>query len=196
MIDFLSGRLDAVSENCLTLALFEGQVGMELWVSRQTLAVLPPAGSEVRLFVHEVLKEDSFQLFGFLEQAERRMFRLFLKVSGLGPKLALAILSYKTPAQAAHAILAMDPKAFMEVPGIGRKMAERILLELKGLVGQLELAMSGGLPDGTLHEVVVALKGLGFSHAEAQKACREALGDQPSIPLEEGILRALRHLRH
>lgn len=196
MIDFLSGRLEAISENCLSLALLEGQVGLELWVSRHTMEALPPEGTEVRLFVHEVVKEDSFQLFGFLEKTERRMFRLFLKVSGLGPKLSLAILSHKTPFQAAHAILAMDPKAFTEVPGIGRKMADRILLELKGVVGQMDLSLSDSFQDETPHEVLVALKGLGFSHAEAQKACREALGDQSGIPLEEGLLRALRHLKH
>lgn len=197
MIDFLKGRLEEVFEGRLILSLLGGQVGLEVGVSRYTLSFLPPKGTEVCLFVHEIVKEEGWQLFGFLEAGERQIFRLLLRVNGLGPRHALAILSSSSPMGVTQALLSGDVPFLTQVPGIGKKMAERILLELKGPVSKLDLVPDETSPtNGTLSEILLALKGLGFSHAEALKACKDALSEVPNVSLEEGLLHALRHLRH
>lgn len=196
MIDFIRGRVEEAFEDRLVFSLLGRQVGLEVWVSHHTLASLPPKGAKVLLLTHEIVKEDGWQLYGFLEPTERQLFRLLLRVNGLGPRHAMAILSGLSPAGVIQAILSGDAPSLTQVPGIGKKMSERIILELKGPASKLDLVLhAASESNGTPAEIVLALKGLGFSQSEAQQACKEVLSSSPDVSLEEGLLHALRHLR-
>jgi holliday junction DNA helicase RuvA len=143
-------------------------------------------GEEVTLDTYLHVREDVLQLFGFAEPAERELFEHFLSVSGVGPKVALAILSGSNPADLRRAIAFEDASRFIAIPGIGKKTAERIVLELKEKIGPVD-ALAGG-PE---HELVArdALVELGYSLAEAERAL--ATTDPEAAP-EERVRQALR----
>ena len=164
-----------------------GGVGYLLQVSTPTLAALPGAGREVRLLTRQVVREDSLQLFGFAEPPELRVFDLLIAVNGVGPKLALAALSGLPPAALARAIRDENVAALVAVPGIGRKTAERLVVELRDKLDFLPLAPApaagerprrGVLPDAArFDDAVAALVTLGYAPAQAQDAVRHAAGE-------------------
>lgn len=143
------------------------------------------AGEDVALDTYLHVREDALQLYGFAEPAERELFEHFLSVSGVGPKVALAILSGSTPADLTRAIALEDVTRFVAIPGIGKKTAERVVLELKEKIGQLEV----GAPRE--HELVArdALVELGYSLPEAERALATT---DPEAPPEERVKQALR----
>ena len=168
-------------------------VGYELEAPMSTFYDLPEAGREVSLFTHYAHKEDSVSLYGFLTEAERRLFRDVQKVSGIGAKIALAILSGATFNQFALLVQAGDAAALTRIPGIGKKTAERIVVELRDRAADLAagpVAGAGGpLPADPLSEAVIALQQLGYKPAEAQKMAKAAAGE--GDPAESIIRKAL-----
>jgi holliday junction DNA helicase RuvA len=151
-----------------------GGVGYAVHVSLQTFADLPPAGATVRLLVHTEVREDAIELFGFLNAQERAVFHLLRKVKGLGPRTSLAVLSGMPVAELAATIAAGDAARLQTIPGVGRRFAERIVLECRD---HAALLAAGGAPraalpiaDAALDEAVSALVNLGYKRAEAERA--------------------------
>jgi len=170
-------------------------VGYELRVPLSTFFALPDEGKVVRLRVHTHVREDAFWLFGFATDLERALFRLLLGASGVGPKLALAILSGLSVERLVAALRAGDLPALVGIPGVGKKTAERMVVELRDRVGALELAPepAGPARDDVSASAESALVNLGYPRAHAEKAVRRALESLPESPgLEALIKEALR----
>ena len=172
-----------------------GGVGFELNVSLNTLSRLKP-GEKAKLLVCESVKEDAFDLYGFAEPGEKRFFQLLISLSGVGPKAALSILSASTPEQLAGAIMAGDEKALTVAPGIGKKIAQRVIYELRDKIskeaGSLSVPLQRGAsaaPSGTdkLSDAAAALAVLGYSTAEVNAALRGVDGAALDT---EGIIKA------
>lgn len=191
MIGYLQGTiLEKTPPGILLLA---GDVGYELDVPMSTFYDLPPAGGMVKLYVHMAVREDAQLLYGFATKDEREVFRKLLKVSGVGPKLALSVLSGMSVKEFALVIANSDAARLSKVPGIGKKTAERLLLELGGKISVSEPLLPGIIaPVVTANdEVSQALVALGYSEKEAGAAVK-SLPDQTSV--EDGIRMALKFL--
>jgi Holliday junction DNA helicase RuvA len=170
-----------------------GGVGYRLSVSSQTLRKVPPVGSEVRLLSHLIAREDSLQLYGFASEPERELFLKLLSVAGVGPKMALAVLSGSSPGEIGKAIAAGDAKRFQVVPGVGKRTAERIIVELREKIP--EALVTGVGDDGPSDGHALAregLVGLGYDLAEAEEMLQLVAGDLEGAPPEELIAAALR----
>ena len=173
-------------------------VGYELEAPMSTFYDLPEAGREVALFTHYAQKEDSVSLYGFLTEAERRLFRDVQKVSGIGAKIALAILSGATVNQFATLVQTGDVTALTRIPGIGKKTAERIVVELRDRAADLAVGTVPGVgapvPADPLSEAIVALQQLGYKPAEAQKMAKAAAseGDPAETIIRKALQSALR----
>jgi Holliday junction DNA helicase RuvA len=197
VIASLAGTLAEKSPERLTIDV--GGVGYAVHVSLQTFADLPPPGARVRLLVHTEVREDAIELFGFAAPIERELFHLLRRVKGLGPRIALAVLSGMPAAALAATIAAGDAGRLQTIPGIGRKLAERIVVECREGAALLARPEDDGSPralpleDGGLHaEAVSALVNLGYRRAEAERAVRASA--RPAAPLEEVIRAALQGL--
>lgn len=175
-----------------------GGIGYLLHVSTQTLASLPATGDEARLLTRHVVREDAQLLFGFLDPDELRLFDLLITVNGVGPKLALAALSGLKPAILARAIRDEDLASIVRVPGIGRKTAERMVVELRDKLDFVAMAPSAPskgesvLPrDGRLTDAVAALVTLGYPASQAQEAVQRVAAAEPDLTLEAIVKRTL-----
>lgn len=197
MIAFLTGVLTERRENSITLDV-QG-VGYELFVSKRVLEELPMVGSQVTVHTHMHVREDAMVLFGFLIPAEREVFTTLLKISGVGPKAALAVLSQGSPAELANAVLTEQVSYFTSASGIGKKTAERLLMELTGVIegfasiGASEAA-SAKAGVGTQHsDAVQALTQLGYTSREAEHAVHSVPADteQTTEALVRAALREL-----
>ncbi len=167
-------------------------VGYELDVPMSTFYNLPALGQPVKLLTHFVVREDAQLLFGFLTASERDTFRLLVRISGVGPRTALAILSGLAVDELAAAVAAQEPGRLVKVPGIGRKTAERLLLELRGkLADALPGAGATHPTEGARADILQALVALGYSDKEAQSALK-ALPAEVSV--NDGIKQALKSL--
>ncbi|WP_028536814.1 Holliday junction branch migration protein RuvA [Paludibacterium yongneupense] len=171
-------------------------VGYEVDVPMNTFYQLPAPGEKVSLFTHLVVREDAHLLFGFASREERTSFRQLIKVSGIGARIALAILSGMTADELAVAIAAEDVKRLSSVPGIGKKTAERLVLELRGkLVSGTTVATPGGLPfaaePDARSDILNALIALGYNEKEAAAALKPLPLD---IGVSDGIRLALKGL--
>jgi Holliday junction DNA helicase RuvA len=167
-------------------------VGYEVDVPMSTFYNLPELGAEVSLLTHFVVREDAQILFGFGTAAEREAFRQLIKITGVGPRMALSLLSGMSVTDLAQAITRQDAARLTKVPGIGKKTAERLLLELKGkLADVLPGAAPGGAQAGPASDVLNALISLGYSEKEALLATKQLPAD---IPVSEGIRAALKAL--
>ncbi len=168
-------------------------VGYELEAPMSTIYDLPELGREVALFTHYAVKEDSVALYGFLHEAERRLFRELQKVSGIGAKIALAVLSGVSVDQFARLVQAGDVTALTRVPGIGKKTAERIVVELRDRAADLGgsglRTVTGAAPTDPVGEASVALQALGYKPAEISRMLKDASPDETSEAL---IRRALK----
>jgi Holliday junction DNA helicase RuvA len=184
----------AVGARCPDHVIVEcGGVGYRLSVSSQTLRKVPPVGSEVRLLAHLIARDDSLQLYGFASEPERELFLKLLSVAGVGPKMALAVLSGSSPGEIGKAIAAGDAKRFQVVPGVGKRTAERIIVELREKIPETLIAGTGdgGTADG--HALArEGLVGLGYDLAEAEEMLQVVAGDLEDAPPEELIAAALR----
>jgi Holliday junction DNA helicase RuvA len=167
-----------------------GGVGYEVFVPMSTYYNLPARGEAVSLLTHFVVREDAQILYGFATPAERESFRQLIKISGVGPRTALAVLSGMTVADLAHAVTAQESGRLVKVPGIGKKTAERLLLELKGKLGADIGAPSGGA-SGHHGDILQALVALGYSDKEATLALKSLPAD---VSVSDGIKMALKAL--
>lgn len=176
-----------------------GGVGYELEAPMSTFYDLPEVGREVFLFTHHAQKEDSVSLYGFLRESERRLFRDVQKVSGIGAKIALAVLSGVSVDGFARLVQAQDVTALTRIPGIGKKTAERMVLELRDRAADLGgtgavLPMAGDGPRDPLSEAVIALQQLGYRPAEADRMAKKAAaeGDSAENIIRKALQSALR----
>ena len=191
MIGSLRGRITSKAPPQVTLEV--GGVGYEVEAPMSTFLHLPAVGEEVKLLTHFVVREDAQLLYGFATQDERHLFRGLLKVSGIGPKIGLALLSGMSVEAFATAVRNQDVDSLIRVPGIGRKTAERMLVEMRDRLAPA----TGGTPDAIVlqagaapeAEAFAALVGLGYRPAEATRLLKTAGPGTHST--EELIRRAL-----
>jgi holliday junction DNA helicase RuvA len=155
-----------------------GGVGYELEIPLSVFEKLPRVGQEVELRTHQVVREDDLMLFGFLQEGERELFGRLLGASGVGPRLALALMSTLTPAALVRAITDRDVTTLVRVPGVGRKTAERLALELADKLEGLALATSPSLRGAAAQEAVGALVALGYGSMDAGTAVRRAVDEE------------------
>ena len=188
MIVHLKGRLDSTGIDHAVIDV--GGVGYEVDVPMSTFYNLPSLGERVSLLTHFVVREDAQVLYGFGTAEERETFRQLIKISGVGPRTALAILSGLSVADLAQAVSLQESGRLVKVPGIGKKTAERLLLELKGKLGP-ELARPQGVTTDTQADVLQALVALGYSDREAATALKAL---PPDVGVSEGIKLALKAL--
>lgn len=178
------------------LVIDVGGVGYELEAPMSTFYDLPDLGREVTLFTHYAQKEDSVSLYGFLREGERRLFRDVQKVSGIGAKIALAILSGVSVDEFARLVQAGDVTALTRIPGIGKKTAERIVVELRDRAAELSGGGSGLLRGAhdPVAEATEALQQLGYKPAEAARMARDAAaeGDEVAAVIRKALQAALR----
>jgi Holliday junction DNA helicase RuvA len=165
-------------------------IGYEVHVPMSTFYNLPAVGDRVTLLTHFVVREDAQQLYGFLTAAEKVTFRELLRISGIGPRTALAVLSGLSVAELAQAVAQQQAQRLTKVPGIGKKTAERLLLELKGRLAP-DVASGIALPSDTQTDIVQALVALGYSEREAAAALRALPAD---VGVADGIKQALKAL--
>jgi holliday junction DNA helicase RuvA len=169
-------------------------VGYRVNVSSETLASLPRAGEQATLLTHLILRDDGMHLYGFTSQAERELFLMLIGVQGVGPKVALAVLSGGAPRELLNAIATGDTARFQAVPGIGKRTAERIIVELREKVAGKatdDIVVRRTSSDDPRTLAREGLLGLGFTPQEADRLLAEAAGESPE-ELIAGALRAAR----
>jgi Holliday junction DNA helicase RuvA len=174
-----------------------GGVGYDVAISLGTFSTLPAVGERVTLQIHTHVREDSFQLFGFLTPLDRTIFERLLSVSGIGPRLALTILSGSSLSELINAIVSQDTRRLATIPGIGKKLAERLCLELKDKLKVLAGSPAAQATDsraGTSRDAIGALINLGYREPAAEEAVSAALREAPSSGLSDLIQRALKSL--
>ncbi len=196
MIASVEGKVGAVAFDSLVIEV--GGIGYRVFAAPAILATAAP-GSIVKLFTYHLVREDQQALFGFRTTEDLGFFNLLLTVTGVGPKVALAIVGSRPTPDLQLAIMAQDQAVLVAIPGIGKKLADRIIFELKEKVAAAGVAasgMSGGAGIGAAEsEVVGALQALGYSLAEAREASRIALADTKiGGTLEDRVKAALRSL--
>ena len=167
-----------------------GGVGYEVQVPMSTFYNLPPEGQRVSLLTHFVVREDAQILYGFGSTAERAAFRELVKIAGVGPRTALSILSGLSVADLAQAVTLQEVGRLIKVPGIGKKTAERLLLELKGRLGA-DIGAGAGAASDAQADILQALLALGYNDREAAAALKAL---PPDVGVSEGIKLALRAL--
>ena len=196
MITFLQG---SIAEKHPTSAVLDvGGVGYEVFIPLSSYDRLPAKGETCRILTFDYVREDTHQLFGFMTEEERRVFVLLLATNGVGPKLALSALSALSVREIIAAVVAGDVRRLSSVPGIGRKTAERLVVELRDRIGEGEaMAAAAGEPEqdaGALltRDAVLALIALGYKEDAAVRMVRQAVGrGEPPGSVEEMIRRAL-----
>lgn len=188
MIGRIVGRL--VEKNPPQILVDVNGVGYEIDVPMSTFYNLPELGQTVTLLTHFVVREDAQLLYGFLSASERSVFRLLIKITGIGARTALAILSGMNVQDLATAIATQDTAMLTRIPGIGKKTAERLVLELKGKLGaDLEGVTLGAAVSDAKTDIVAALIALGYSEREAIMAAKRLPDD---ISVNDGIREALK----
>jgi len=190
MIGYLRGKL--ISKQPPQLVVDVGGVGYELDAPMSTFYTLPATGSDLSLFTHLVIREDAHSLYAFATDRERRMFRELLKITGVGPKLALSILSGINVDELLLCVAAADTDSLVRIPGVGRKTAERLLIEMRdrvkifGEVSAVIASTSGSVAQSSQNEAFSALVALGYKPAEITKLLSRV---DPTIQSVEDIIR-------
>ena len=184
MISYVKGELTEILEDAIVVET--GGVGYNIMVPASLFRELPPVGRQVKIYTHFQVKEDAMSLYGFFAREDVRIFRMLIGVSGIGPKGALGILSVLTPDALRFAVLAEDVAAISKAPGVGKKTAQKCIIELKdklSLQEAVEIKMAhnqGGtsvVEDDPRDEALQALVALGYSASEAMRAVKAAQGD-------------------
>jgi holliday junction DNA helicase RuvA len=199
MIAYLTGRLLSKSPEGIVVDV--RGVGYQVALPLSSYYELPAPETEIGLHIYTHVREDAIHLFGFLTEAEKKLFMLLLEVSGIGPKLALGILSGISAADLHQALLSEDSRRIQGVPGVGKKTAERAVLELKDRIKKIGLAAPLLTPPGQAgeekiwEEALSALLNLGYPRPQAEKALEAIRRDaDPPGTLEEVLRRTLRIL--
>ena len=201
MISYIRGELVALEEDKVIVDV--GGMGYGIFMSGQAMGQLPPVGSKVKIHTYLNVKEDAMQLYGFLNRDALSVFKLLIGVSGIGPKAGLNILSCLSPDELRFAVLAGDVKTISSAPGIGKKTAEKLILELKdkmSIEDVLEQAAHGSeqskeieaTDTGMQAEAVQALTALGYGSAESLRAVKKVSVDCASV--EDLLREALKNL--
>jgi Holliday junction DNA helicase RuvA len=185
MIGRLTGKLAAKQPPQVLLDV--GGVAYEVDVPMSTFYSLPATGEAITLYTQLIVREDAHTLYGFGTLEERAAFRQLIRISGVGARTALAVLSGMSVADLAQAVALQESGRLTKIPGIGKKTAERLLLELKGKLGEVTIASTGERAS----DIVTALLALGYSEKEALAATK---GLAPGIAVAEGIRAALKAL--
>ena len=187
MVAYVNGILESIEEGNAVIDV--NGIGINVNISGSTMDRMPGIGEMVKFYTYTNVKEDAFTLFGFLSRDELSLFKLLITVNGIGPKGGLAILSVMSPDDLRFAIIAGDSASIAKAPGIGKKTAERITLELKDKIKVTEdslLSQGGDSLDGDLlgdnlsakDETVAALVALGYNNSDAMRAVRKVLGTE------------------
>jgi len=192
MIESLHGKLFEKSIDSIIVDAHG--VGYGLKIPLTTYYSLPEQGDNVSLYVHTYMKEDVIQLFGFLSKEEKEIFLRFLKIRGIGPKLSLNILSYLPVKDLSPALNGIDFDILISIPGVGKKMAERILFEIKGIIEKEESKGTKGIDSEIARQARSALINLGFPSVQTEKVIKEVLKEDKSLSLEALIRKSLKHL--
>lgn len=187
MIAHLSGELASTGERWVVIDI--GGVGYRVQVPQPTLQALRQTEGRVRVHTHMVVRDDDIQLYGFLHQSELELFRILITVSGIGPQIAMNILSQISFEEFAMAIVGEDEKTLTRIPGIGQKSAKRLILELKEKMKKHAQTVTGGRRTTETDDAVSALISLGFSPREAQETVDAVL---PGLcnPTVQSLIRA------
>ena len=197
MIAYVNGIIEYIEEGLCVVDV--GGIGMNVFISGSTMDRMPGIGEAVKLYTYTSVKEDSFTLYGFLSRDELSLFTMLITVNGIGPKGGLSILSVMTPDDLRFAIMAGDSKSISAAPGIGKKTAERITLELRDKIKVSEDDMLGNRAAVTMDdlsgdassardEAVAALVALGYNSTDAMKAVRKVLKADESAASDTEVL--------
>lgn len=181
MIANLTGLVAERSASSCVLQV--GGVGFRVWMSTRALAALPVEGDEVTVYTHLHVREDELSLFGFESAAEQELFEKLIGVSGIGPKVALSALSTFAPDRLVEAILAEDAATIATVPGVGKKTAQRVIIELKDKLGDARTPLRTMRPSGATAEASEALLAMGFSQAEVSLSLADYSGPEDAQAL-------------
>lgn len=176
-----------------------GGIGYQLFVSLTTFYELPDLKQTVSLHTHTHVREDLLQLFGFSTLLEKELFQVLIGVSGIGPRLAMNILSGISAPELLHSLEQRDMNRLVSVPGIGRKMAERMLVDLQEKARKLEARWAlplqkGRPPEGIAEDVISALLNLGYKRGQAEKAVERVFRENPELTLEAALKASLKIL--
>ena len=198
MISYIRGELVALEEDKVIVDV--GGVGYGIFMSGQAMGQLPPVGSKVKIHTYLNVKEDAMQLYGFLNRDALSVFKLLIGVSGIGPKGGLGILAQLTPDELRFAVMSKDIKAISAAPGIGKKTAEKLIVELKDkLKMDHQVEAANGAAEDTVNaqglqaDAVQALTALGYGSTEALQAVRKVEMDE-STTVEDLLKGALKYL--
>ncbi|MDD2414112.1 MAG: Holliday junction branch migration protein RuvA [Eubacteriaceae bacterium] len=199
MFEYIKGILEAQTED--RVVIDNNGMGLSIVVSLNTLSDLPALHEKIKLLLHPVYREDDITLYGFSTDEERTLFRTLIAISGVGPKAAMGLLSQFTGKDLIHHVVKGDAKAISRAPGIGKKTAERVILELKDQFKDVVLdegddgSVLGGAAaslraeDNVYNEAVNGLLGLGYSYQEAAQMVEKVM--TPGMPLETILQKAL-----
>jgi len=188
MIGYLSGKIISLKPTRITLDV--SGVGYVVNISINTFEQISDKDS-ADLFIHTNVREDSISLFGFYTESEKEMFELLISVNGIGPKLAISILSGILVDELRRAIMAGDISRIVSIPGIGRKTAERLVLELKTKISSVSSEEEAKIPFSIKNEAIAALTTLGYNLKQAEKSVRDIISADPDVTLEDLIKKAL-----
>lgn len=200
MITYIRGELITIEEDKVIVDV--GGVGFGIFMPGTAMNLLPAIGEEVRLHTYMNVREDAMQLFGFLTRDDLKVFKLLIGVSGIGPKGGLSILSQLSPDDLRFAVMASDAKAIAAAPGIGKKTAEKLIIELKdklsiedvlNKVSETETVTVSNSTNEIQAEAVQALVALGYGSAEAMKAVKKVQLDE-NATVETVLKQALKNM--
>lgn len=194
MIAYLRGHIHSKQQGSVVLDV--GGVGYLVRISNHTLDRIPAAGESCTLHIHHHISDSDQQLFGFASTGERNLFEMLITVKSIGPRLALALLSSMPPRHIIRAIVDQDSGLLAKSPGIGKKSAERIVLELRDKLGEIAGPDESPPDTGSIRsETLSALEALGYQSAQARKAVQAAVGDgEGPENVSELLKKALKHL--
>ena len=197
MIAFLRGRVLEKQPNRIIIDV-QG-VGYELHVPLSTYYEVGDEGAEVGVRVYTHVREDALQLYGFLTDLERQLFERLISISGIGPRLAIAVLSGVDSRDLVTAVQRGDVARLTAIPGIGKKTAERIVLELRDRLSQLSVPVAEAAPaasgaDRLRSDLISALQNLGYHRPQAEKAVESTLSSTPDATFEDALKQVLREL--
>ncbi len=190
MYAYLSGKL--VEKQPTRVVLDVQGVGYELFIATSTFERLPETGEQARLATHFHVREDAALLYGFFSEREKQVFEVMLSVSGIGPKLALAALSVMRPDDLRTYVMEGAEALLTRIPGVGRKMAQRMILELRDRFSAMEWgseSVADGSDRSARGDALAALESLGYARASAEKALHKILQQHPSVATVEDMVR-------
>ncbi|MFR5584002.1 MAG: Holliday junction branch migration protein RuvA [[Clostridium] scindens] len=199
MISYLKGTLEALEEDKVVIDV--GGIGYGVFMSGQAMGLLPSIGKEVKIHTYLNVKEDAMQLYGFLTKDDLEVFKLLIGVNGIGPKGGLGVLSALSPDELRFAVMSSDVKAICQAPGIGKKTAEKLILELRDkprledalehLASENEVQGAAAYQGEVQSDAVQALVALGYGSTEALKAVRQ-VDITENMEVEEVLKQALK----